>query len=260
MRRLFLAGLSVVMLSGCETTYKQVPTITAAEGTSAVRFSHGSALVMSDGLYGTVWLRPVRYFSGDKIFFQVIAFNHTKDPVNFGTEDIEMRTGSGEPLPVYDFDALQHSARKKAQDELVGATVVEGLNAWHAERVSRRNPEVGVRIMRSGANDYFATVDAVNASLEDALITYSLVTLQTTTVDPYTSFGGVVFSPNIGVSDGIREIVTNVRFAGEDHLFRLRIAPEGTPTPIQRGLPAVRRERVESQQHSPNTWLWDHPH
>lgn len=257
---LILAGAVSTLLAGCETTYKQVPTITAAEGASSVRFAHGNALIMSEGRLGIVWLKPVRYFRGSKVFFEVVAFNKTNQPVNFGTEDIQLRSGPDGAISVYDFDSLQHEARRQAQAELMAASLQEGMDLWHADRVARRDPYAANRIWRDSQNRYFATDSAVNASLEDAIYAYDRVTLQTTTIDPYTSFGGVVFSPNVEVAQGAsRELVANVRFAGEDHLFRLRIVPEGVSSPIQTGLPAVRREQVEAAAKAPETWLWNQP-
>ena len=256
-----VVSLSSIAVAGCETTYKQVPTITSAEGGSSVRFSHGSALIMSEGRSGIVWLRPVRYFHGDKLFFEVAVFNKTRDPINFGTEDIQLQSGDGAAIGVYDFDALQHQARREAEAQLVSASINEDINGWYASRVARRDPLAGDRIWRNAQNDYYASQTAINASLEDAIHTYYRVTLQTTTVDPYTTFGGIVFSPNIEVPLGTnRELVANVKFAGENHLFRLRIVPEGVPSPLQTGLPAVHREQIEAAQHAAPTWLWDQPH
>jgi hypothetical protein len=256
-----VALLSSICLASCETTYKQVATITPAEGSSsAVRFSKGNALIMSEGQAGTVWLLPVRYYTGDKIYFEVVAFNKTNEPVNFGAEDVQMKADDGTPMVVQDFDYLQHQARQRAEAELAVAVVAEGLNDWHAARVARRDPYAASIIYRQGANAYFASTQAINAQLEDAVLAYADQTLQTTTVDPFTTHGGVVYTQQIDVQPGsVRAVVANVRFAGEDHLFRLRIASEGTPAPVQAGLPAVTRERVEKVEHACPTWLWDRP-
>lgn len=260
MRRLVLAvAVTAVLLAGCETTYRQIPTISATGSNSTVRFSRGEALMISQGRRGTVWLRPVRYFKGDKVYFEVTAFNESNLPVNFGTEDIDLTTGAGSHVGIYDFDSLRVQARKHAEADLMAAYIVEGIDLWHAERVRRRDPYKSAAIWRNSQNQFIATGDAIEIAMEDAISYYARRTLQTTTVDPYTAFGGVVFSPNIEVPRGTqRELLANVRFAGEDHQFRLRIAPEGTPAPVQSGLPAASREQVSSGFHTPETWMFDH--
>lgn len=259
MRRTILAAALVPVLAGCQTVYKQVPTITSAEATTSVRFARGDALLMSDGSSGIVWLRPIRYYSGNKIFFEVVAFNRTNTPVNFGTEDIALATGDGIPLRAQEWDELQHHAHKRNPFGRLGEQISRDLTAWHLTAVAKRTPDRAT-IWRRGDHQYYASREAIQYQLEDAVLRYSMETLQTTTVDPFTTFGGVVYADNVVVRrGGVRELLANVRFAGEDHRFRLRIAVEGTPTPVQVGLPAVTRASVEATRAACQTWMWDHP-
>jgi hypothetical protein len=261
MRRLAIALLGCGLLAGCATTYKQVATITPAEGhSSSVRFAKGWALIMSEGRAGTVWLLPVRYYHGNKLFFEVVAFNKSNEPVNFGAEDVQLLLDDGTSVPVQDFDYLRAEARKKADRELLVAAIAEGLRDWHSALVAERDAYASTIIYRRG-EVYFASPQAIAANMQDAVLNDATIPLQTTTVDPLTTSGGVVFSEQLQIPPGtVRSVVANVRFAGEDHLFRLRIAPEGTAAPVQADLPAVERERVEALQHACSTWLWTHPY
>lgn len=216
--------------------------------------------MMSNGQAGVVWLRPVRYHTGDKLFYQIVAFNKLSDPINFGVEDVQMGFEDGQGIQIYDFDALRRAEREQAQRELVAATVMAGLETWHASRVERRNPHLAPILYQRAANRYYATGDAIAARMEDAILHYADKMLQTTTVDPMTSFGGVVFARQFPIAEGeVWIVLVNVRFAGEDHLFRLRMAADGTPLPVETGIPAVRRRQVEDLFKSCPTWMWTRP-
>ncbi|MEI9966051.1 MAG: hypothetical protein WDM92_16800 [Caulobacteraceae bacterium] len=230
----------------------------ADNGEVAVRYALGNAAMVSDGERGAVMLLPVRYDAGRKMKVLVFAFNKSSEPVNFGTEDVRIQLDDGDYIPVQDFDYLQVEAKRRAQAELVSAVVQAGVESAFAAYVSRRDPYQGRVLYRRAADQFYDNEQSIQAELASAVAMYARTVLQTTTVDPRHAFGGGVFAERLPVAPGTRRAIqVDVRFAGEPHRFLIRLAPEGTPLPIEPNSPAVDRGSMEHMLKTPRTWLWD---
>jgi hypothetical protein len=251
--------MASVALTGCATTeMKMTPAASAGVG---VRFSRGEALMVSAGELGAIAIKPIRYNADTgRVLFVVAGYNHSGEPINFGTENVSISLDNGASMPVYDFDALRHGYREDADRARMFAYVEAAANAYGAYRVSRHNPQEGRYLMERASEQYEERLYSIGDNLGRQVEAAKAV-LQTTTIDPGTYWAGwiVADQPTLAVGE-VRKMNVSVTFAGETHRFSLFLAPEGTPTPPQVSLPAVTRVSGEALlHHTAPTWLWDKP-
>lgn len=250
---------ALVLMTGCASApeYKMVPTADHGVG---VRFAKGDAMMVSSGRLGSVMLFPVRYNNSNKLYFLVGAFNLSRDPINFGAEDVRVRLDNGEYLGVQDFDYLREEAKRNAQRELAAAWVSAGIDGVLAYQDHKESPDRFDTAYRTTTGELFASQAVIEARLLRAVRDRGRVVLQTTTIDPGSTFGGAIFTQQISIPQGAaRTIDVQVNLGGEPHAFRIAMAPSGTPTPVAMGIPAVPAREVRAIQEAQPTWMWDGP-
>ncbi len=207
-------------------------------------------------------LLPARYSGNSgRTLFALSGYNNSLEPINFGPDDVSMTLDDGTPLPVFDFDHIRHGDKLRAERQRVLATIALGAELYAASG-GRHNARRG-----SNSEADRAALLAYDERLHSIAETLAYRTrqarqvLETTTLDPGTSWSGWVVGPEPSLAEGqTRRVDVVVRLAGETHRFSLLLAAEGTPLPAQADLPAAPRRDAELALYgTPSTWLWNLP-
>lgn len=255
MKMKMVAVALAVLASGCATK-PEVRMIPTADHGVGVRFSRGSALMVSNGPSGAIMLLPVRYNGTKKFYFSIAAINTSARPINIGSEDVRLFL-DGEPYSVQDFNYLRHDARVKAQGDMnlawIGAAVEYGLTLQEFEGHPRRH-EIAYR-HASGRLE--ASQAYIERRLRGTIATLGKVMLETTTIDPGTTHGGAILAEQIVIPEGeVSDMVIEVRFDGHPHRFRLNLAASGTYAPTPVDIPAVPAQVAQGMMRTQETWHW----
>lgn len=245
-----------ILLSGCASTPEMKMVPADRDDSVGVRFDRGEAFMVSPGNRGIVALVPTRYNQGTgQLVFAISAFNNYDDAANFGAEDVSIQLDDGSPVAVHDFDRQRHDAKERANTERTVAIISAAAEVWIASRESHRHPNIARSMYRNAVDGLRDDMDGIEIELASALQRMTGL-LQTTTIDPGSEWGGLIEADQPTLAPGqVRTVNVTVHFIGENHTFKLLIAPEGTPTPV-RDLPPISKHgaiRLETTEH---TWLW----
>ena len=222
-----------------------------------VRFAQGHAAMVSNGPSGSVMLLPVRYNASDKLYFAVAAFNTSGRPINFGTEDVHIYLDNGSVLPVQDFDYLRHEAIRRVQREMANAWLAAGVAGYLAYQQSENHARRHEIAFRRSSGEFYLSTALIERNLMQEVASRGNMVLQTTTIDPGRKWGGGIFARQVVIPDGsVREMVVDVRFGGDSHLFRIGLAYSGAGATVPANIPAVPQVTMENLQRTRNTWLF----
>lgn len=251
-------GLVVALaLSACATPQPEVRMIPTGDHGVGVRFAQGHAAMVSNGPSGSVMLLPIRYNASDKLYFAVAAFNTSGRPINFGTEDVHIYLDNGAVLPVQDFDYLRHEAIRRAQREMANAWLAAGVAGYLAYQQAENHPRRHEIAYRRASGEFYLSTALIERNLMQEIASRGNVVLQTTTIDPGRKWGGGIFARQVVIPDGaVREMVVDVRFGGDSHLFRIGLAHSGAGATVPANIPAVPQVTMETLQRTRNTWLF----
>lgn len=204
-------------------------------------------------------LLPVRYNATSKLYFALAAFNTSGVPINFGAEDVRIYLEDGTLLYVQDFNHLRHQERIRAQHDINAAWIEAGVDGYLAYRSTEglRNSTRQQIAYRTAAGSYAASTAAIENRLRHAIAAWGRNVLQTTTIDPGSTFGGYIFADQLLIPEGVRrQIVVEVNFAGAPHRFTLDLVPSGMNIPLPTGIPAVPGRAMQAMQRTSETWHW----
>ncbi len=240
------AALGLVLAlstSACATTYSITP-VGVAEGD--VRYERGQATTSSQKANGAVRVTPIGVGPATRLNFGVAAFNRGDRSANFGTENITVAV-EGQPVRVFSFTELERQAKNAATAAQVVAAIGGVAAAYDATQDSTSTTTSTVRDSRGryvgavnttttssnsgleAANAVVivaatgATLATINRSLNETLDALNGSILQTTTIDPGSTYGGQVVTDKVPLTRPVNVTVT-VNFAGERHQFRFRVA------------------------------------
>jgi hypothetical protein len=170
-----------------------------------------------------------------RVGIYVVAFNSAAEPVTLGYENVEIQTAGGEAAKLVTYEDLRRHARVKAAWSTFFAGVAAGLNSYSAARYGGRgsigrtsfySPVAGQMALDRANAQNAALFTSIYANLEATLSNLDGSVLRTTTIDPGTSFGGlVVFDLPKGAH--LNDMVVTVRFAGNTHSIPLNDAAGG---------------------------------
>ena len=241
-----MTGMSVASVAAAPPLTLQPISI----GAETARFDRGVATVSLTSPAGAVEVRPLPLRDDRTLAFSVAVYNRSGRAANFGTANV---TASFDrvPLRVLTHDDLADAATHKARDRQVGALALAGVLAGVASTAS--TTRYGYRVVHTpratyaraiswqdnsiGAAGAVAAVGAgamaarsIGERLDYTLDRIDGETLQTTTVDPDASLGGVV---TVALYDDLRKrpgvVHMTVRWNGEHYPFAFRLAPPGAP-------------------------------
>ena len=243
---LAMTGMSVASLAAAPALILQPISI----GTETARFDRGVATVSLKTSAGAVEVRPLPLRDDRTLAFSVAVYNRSGRAANFGTENV---TASFDNIPVHvlSHDQLANAATRKARDRQIGALALAGVLAGVASTASTthygygvvRTPHAIYARPIAWQDNSIGTVGAVAAVGAGAMAARSIdqkldytldridgETLQTTTVYPDASLGGVV---TLALYDDLRKrpgtVHLTVSWNGERYPFAFRLAPAGAP-------------------------------
>jgi hypothetical protein len=190
-------GLTVSTAAYGAKTVELVPVPTADQ---TVRYEQGIPTIENV----SVRVLPVRELDHGSIQFKVAVFNSGEQPYNFGTENVRV-SDNGEAVQVFTREELEHKAKNRAMWSQIGYAMLAGAAAAAQNNnvyATTYTPH-GVyhtTIYRPGLSDgQLATVAAGGGAialsqigLQKTLEQIGNETLQTTTVDPNSGYGGTI--------------------------------------------------------------------
>jgi len=218
-------------------------------GAETARFERGDATVSLKLPSGTVQIRPMPVEKG-RVAFSVAVFNDSRRSANFGPENISA-TVNGVPVAIPTHDQLAQQAQDKARAARIGTALVAGVLAGAASTASNHGtyyrrvggPHHGYVQAIHWEDNTPGIVGAAAAVAGGALVIkgiddkldYTLQqlggeALQTTTIDPGSTFGGLIVVPEAARGDRYAHIRIDVTFGGATYPFAFRLAPAGAPT------------------------------
>jgi hypothetical protein len=199
-RILAVAVATTLTLGSAAHAAKTVELTPLPAADQTVRYEQGIPTVENSD----VRVLPVRELDHGSIQFKVAVFNSSEQPYNFGTENVKV-SGNGADPQIYTRDELEHKAKHRAMWSQIGYAMLAGAAAAAQNnniQATTYTPH-GVyhtTIYRPGLSDgQLATVAAGGGAialsqigLQKTLSEIGDETLQTTTVDPNTGYGGNV--------------------------------------------------------------------
>lgn len=228
-------------------------------GQETARFYRGSAAVMLQTPSGTIEIRPMPVEKG-RVQLAIAVYNKSGRPANFGIENISASV-NGIPVPVPTSEQLADQARQKARSAKIGAALLTGVVAGVASTASSHGtayrhvggPRGGYTQAIHWHDDTPGIIGATAAVAGGAMVIHGIdkkldytldqlggQILQTTTVDPGSTFGGLVVVPAGKDLAYPAQLRLQISFNGVAYPFAFRLTPPGMNVPPP--LPATRQE------------------
>ena len=246
-------------VAACATPAPEYRMIPTADHGVGVRFSRGNAAMVSHGPAGAVMLLPVRYNSRSKLYFALSAFNSSGEPINFGTEDVRLYVDGGESVRVQDYNYLRQAERVRAQNDFNAAWIDAGVAGYLAYLDTEALADARRRdiAFRTASGSYAVSTASIESRLRRAIATWGRNVLQTTTIDPGTTFGGYIFADQLAIpAGGARTLRVRVNFGGAPHDFTINLASSDSPDEVPTNIPAVPAQPMQAMQRTGQTYHW----
>jgi hypothetical protein len=192
-----------------------------------VRYEQGLPTVEN----ADVRVMPMRELDHGSFQFKVAVFNSGQQPFNFGMENVTA-SANGAPVQVYTRDELEHKAKHRAMWSQIGYAMLAGVaaagqsNNIHATTYTPHGV-YRTTIYRPGlSNGQLATVAAGGGAialsqigLQKTLEQIGDETVQTTTVDPDSGYGGKVVIAKLKKSRAGDKLTLTIDTGGKLNTF-----------------------------------------
>lgn len=228
-----VAVCAAATLSACATSYDVKPL--AGEG-QTIRYVQGQATTFAQGKNGSLQVTPLGVNEKGRLVFGVAAFNSASVASNFGIENVSAQA-NGAPLRIFSQAELERMAKNDATIALVAAALVGGAAAAAAANSPTYSSTYSTPrgIYRYEATDRVAqavaigaataatavTMKEINDNLDGTLMALQNQVLQTTTLDPDTSFGGQVITDRVAIpTEGSLAALMTVNWNDDVYQFR----------------------------------------
>jgi hypothetical protein len=204
-----LAVCAAMSVSACASTYTSTPRPTAGQ---TIRYVQGVATTQGEGRNATVQVTSFGPNDKGRLVFAVAVFNRGDTAMNFGVENVSV-SALGAPVRVFTYAELERMAKNDATTALVLTALAGGVAAAAASSgpTYRSTTVTPYGTYSTVATNYAAQAVAssvalagttsqmnnISANLDNTLTSLSGSILQTTTIDPDTSFGGQVISDRV---------------------------------------------------------------
>jgi hypothetical protein len=219
-------------------------------GAETIRYRTGIPTLNLETPTGSVTVTPLP-LDHNHATFGVALYNKGDNSVNVGIENVTASIG-GQSIPVLSREELQRRAKSRAAWSMVGIALLSGVAAAAASTAHTTDHSYGnirtphgtyfwsasYRDNSIGAAASAATVAAGTAGiigiqnrLEYTLGTLATDILQTTTVDPDNSYGGVVVIEKPSGMSTPYDVTLTVHFNGADYPFTFRMTEQGKNKP-----------------------------
>lgn len=204
-------------ISACATTYKVTP---VPDPEQKVHYTQGTATTYSETGDSAVQVTPYGVNEEGRLVFGVALFNKTSAPGNFGVENLSLTAEGGAPVKLFSYDELVREARNRATWAEIGLVVAGAASAYAASENAYSTTNGSISGPYGTTTFYARTYDPAAAyagsaaagaatgygiagieySLDRTLVSLRNHILQTTTIDPRTSFGGSVITDSLSGS------------------------------------------------------------
>ena len=181
---------------------------------------------------------------GDKgrLLYSVAIYNRGSEPINFGVENVSV-LAAGTPVRVFTYAELERMAKNDATTALVITALAGGVAAYSAAQSPTYHTTTTTPFgtYTTTATNYAAQAVAVaatsaattaqmnniGANLDNTLSTLGHNVLQTTTVDPDSSYGGQIIADRVQMPDsGTLPTTFIVEVSGERFSFDFDITEQ----------------------------------
>lgn len=267
--RTIIAGLLVISVPSAALAATTPPELYPVRiGAETARYDRGRVTLNLELPGGAVEIRPVSTDRG-QVSLAVAVFNNGEDPANFGIENIGAQV-NGTPVYLPSHDQLIASSQADARDKKVATALFAGLLAGAASTMSNnysyhqriytrhgvygRTVQVqdntpGVVGAAAAVAGGAVMIHGINRKLDDTLNEIDGTVLQTTTVDPGNSFGGVIVVPMNKKMALPADILIDISWNGATYPFSFRLmlpgvgtVPPFPATPAYEGIPPNARQ------------------
>ena len=217
-------------------------------GNEGARYVKGVPTLDLQQVRGAVQLRFLGWDHSNAVF-AIGFFNAGPEPVNVGVENLHA-SAEGKPIRIYTVDELTRQAKSRATWRKIGLAFLGGLGA--AAAASQRSTYHGTIVspyggMYSYSGSYpslYGQLQAdrisANTAASMSLIQYQLDAtigaigdrvLQTTTVDPGASFGGLIVVQKLDYGKAPIEFRLDADWNGERYPFGYLLQRKGQAIP-----------------------------
>ena len=216
-------------------------------GDEGVRYLKGVPTIDLQQQRGAVQLRSLGFYN-NRPMYAIAFYNAGPEPVNIGLEDIHA-SKDGEPLRVFSVQELERQAKQKAWWTQFGMALIGGIGAGVAasQRDHYRSTIAGPYGTYSVHADYpslagqlQANAISMNTAYGIAAVQYQLDqtiaimnnhVVQRTTVDPGSSYAGLIVLDKLKTGKPPFEIRIDVDWYGERYPFGYLMQKPGQPVP-----------------------------
>ena len=216
-------------------------------GQETVRFHQGVPTVDLELKEGVVQVTPLGIDHGSLVF-GVAVYNDSRQPANFGIENVAASTGSG-TLRAFTKDELVRQAKNRATWTQIGLAFLGAAaataaasqrNYYRSTYVTPRGTYRSYWSMPSAVGQVQATAIAagtgygivsVQNQLDRTVETLGNEIVQLTTIDPGESYAGRLVLQKFNPKSLPSQIVLTVNWNGESYPFTFQVAKPGTPAP-----------------------------
>ncbi|MBB4148671.1 hypothetical protein [Sphingobium scionense] len=215
-------------------------------GAETARYHQGVPTLHLETPTGAVEVRPLPVRDG-QLSFAVAVYNKGDAPANFGPENVWSSIG-----PVLTKEQLKDGVRRRARGAKIATVIIAGTLAGVASTASShgtyygwaRTPRgpvptairwedhsVGVLGAAAAVGGGALAIHAIDRRLGHTLDQFESEILQTNTVDPGASFGGMAIIPIERRQPLAPDIRLTVRWNGADYPFAFRPTGADAPAP-----------------------------
>lgn len=220
-------------VSACATSYSVTP-VTGSN--QSIRYIQGQPTTFAEGRNGSIQVTPLGVNEKGRLAFGVAAFNASHHAANFGVENMSARAGEA-TLRIFTHAELERMAKNDATIAAVATALAGAASAYAATQgptytstystprgiyhYSATNHAAQAALVGAATAGTAITLKQINDNLDGTLTALQSQILQTTTIDPNTSFGGQVVTDRVAIpAEGSLNALLSVNWNDEVYEFR----------------------------------------
>lgn len=212
---------------------------------ATVRFNNGRPVVDMQGKHGAIQVSPAEMDHGS-LAFSVGVFNSGDAVATLDVTNFEVVAGA-EQVGALSKDELEKKAKNRAMWSQIGVAMLAGVAA--AAESSQRDTYQATTYTPHGTYRSVVTtpcsscqvaavatvaaggfaVAKIQSNLEETRARLNNEIIQMSTIDPQTSYGGVVVMRKLKATPKMVDL--HVRWNGDEYVLRFQVAKRGTPQP-----------------------------
>jgi hypothetical protein len=240
------AMIAAMLVAAPVPAFADTPVVQPVQTEGAtVRFNNGRPVVDMQGKHGAIQVSPAEMDHGS-LAFSVGVFNSGDAVATLDVTNFEVVAGT-ERVGALSKDELEKKAKNRAMWSQIGVAMLAGVAAaaessqTDTYRATTYTPHGTYRTVvttpcSSCQVAAVATVAAggyavarIQSNLEETRARLNNEIIQMSTIDPQTSYGGVVVMRKLKSMPKMVDL--HVRWNGDEYVLRFQVAKRGTPQP-----------------------------